>query len=143
MGEQTPAAGRERPAGAAGINNGEPNRIDMNPDVQALLNQARSGNEAALGQLLESYSRYLTLLARVQIGRRLQGKVDAGDVVQEVFLEAHRQIQQFRGTSEAELVSWLRKILAGQLALVLRRYVGTKGRDINLERDLGAQLDQS
>ena len=115
----------------------------MAGDPQVLLDQARSGNHVALGQLLESYSRYLTLLSRVQIGRRLQGKVDAGDVVQEVFLEAHRQFQQFRGTSEGELVAWLRRILAGQLALVLRKYLGTKGRDVRLERDLAVQLDQS
>lgn len=115
----------------------------MPTDPNALLHQARAGNETALGLLLESYSTYLTLLARVQIGRRLQGKVDPGDVVQETFLEAHRQMPQFRGTSEAELVAWLRKILAGQLALTLRRYLGTKGRDVNLERELGVELDQS
>ena len=109
----------------------------------ALLERVRGGDATALGRLLESYSNYLTLLARVQIGRRIQGKVDAGDVVQEVFLEAHRQIAHFRGTTEAELVAWLRKILAGQLALTLRRYLGTKGRDVNLERELGYQLDQS
>ena len=108
-----------------------------------LLTQARGGSEQALGRLLESYSTYLTLLARVQIGRRIQGKVDAGDVVQETFLEAHRQIGGFRGATEAEFVAWLRKILAGQLALTFRRFLGTKGRDVNLERDLGAQLDQS
>jgi RNA polymerase sigma-70 factor (ECF subfamily) len=112
-------------------------------DPLALLEQARGGSEQALGRLLESYSNYLTLLARVQIGRRIQGKVDAGDVVQETFLEVHRQIGAFRGTTEAEFVAWLRRILAGQLALTLRRYLGTKGRDVNLERDLGAQIDQS
>jgi RNA polymerase sigma-70 factor (ECF subfamily) len=115
----------------------------MATDAQQLLTQARSGDEASLGKLLESYSNYLTLLARVQIGRRLQGKVDAGDLVQETFLEAARQIAQFRGTTEAELVVWLRRILAGQLALMLRRYLGTKGRDVKLERELAAQLDQS
>ena len=115
----------------------------MSNDPQGLLHEARGGSEAALGRLLESYATYLTLLARVQIGRRLQGKVDPADVVQETFLEAHRQIAQFRGTTEAEMVAWLRRILAGQLALTLRRYLGTKGRDVNLERDLGAQLDQS
>jgi RNA polymerase sigma-70 factor, ECF subfamily len=115
----------------------------MAADLQVLLDQARGGSDVALGQLLESYSRYLTLLSRVQIGRRLQGKVDAGDVVQEVFLEAHRQFQQFRGTSEGEFIAWLRRILAGQLALVLRKYLGTKGRDVRLERDLAVQLDQS
>ncbi len=79
----------------------------------------------------------------MQIGQRLQGKVDPADVVQETFLEAHRQFPQFRGTSEAEMAAWLRRILAGQLALLVRRYIGTKARDMNLERELGAQLDQS
>jgi RNA polymerase sigma-70 factor (ECF subfamily) len=117
--------------------------MTQHADSLALLEQARGGNEQALGRLLESYSNYLTLLARVQIGRRIQGKVDAGDVVQETYLEVHRQIGAFRGTTEAEFVAWLRRILAGRLALTLRHYLGTKGRDVNLERELGAQIDQS
>ena len=112
-------------------------------DPQVLLDQARAGSEAAIGQLLEAYAGYLNLLARVQIGRRLQGKADAGDLVQETFLEAHRQIRNFRGNTEAELLAWLRRILAGQIALMLRRYLGTKGRDVKLERELHIQLDQS
>jgi len=108
-----------------------------------LLEQARAGNEPALGQLLENFTRYLTLLARVQIGRRLQGKVDADDLVQDTFMDAHRQIAAFRGTTEAEFVAWLRRILAGQLAQTIRRYLGTKGRDAMLERELAVQLDQS
>ena len=108
-----------------------------------LLEQARAGNESALGQLLESFTKYLTLLARVQIGRRLQGKVDADDLVQDTFMDAHRQITSFRGTTEAEFIAWLRRILAGQLAQTIRRYLGTKGRDAMLERELAVQLDQS
>jgi RNA polymerase sigma-70 factor (ECF subfamily) len=112
-------------------------------DPLTLIDQARGGSETALGQLLGSYSQYLTLLARVQIGRRLQGKVDADDLVQETFMEVHRQIGSFRGTTQAEFVGWLRRILAGQLALTIRRYLGTKGRDATLERELAVQLDQS
>src|ERR1700722_5825361 len=104
------------------------------PEPAALLELARDGSEAAWGRLLGSYSTYLLLLARVQVGRRLQGKVDPADVVQETFLDAHRQLGHFRGTTEGEFVAWLRRILAGQLALTLRHYVGTKGRDIHLER---------
>src|SRR4051794_18116302 len=112
-------------------------------DLPTLIDRARSGNEIAVGQLLKSYSEYLNLLARVQIGRRLQGKVDPGDLLQETFLEAHRQIRQFRGHTEAELLAWLRRILAGQIALMLRRYLGTKGRDVKLERELSVQLEHS
>src|SRR4029078_7766569 len=94
-----------------------------------LLTEAR-GNAAALGRLLEMYRRYLGLLARVQVGQRLQGKIDPSDPLPETFHDAHRNFPQFRGTSEAELTRWLRQILAAKLADVLRRYLGTKGRDI-------------
>src|SRR5207249_12051722 len=67
-------------------------------DPEELLCQARAGSGPALGQLLELYRSYLALLARLQIGRRLQGKVDSADLVQETFLEAHRKWGQFRGT---------------------------------------------
>ncbi len=111
--------------------------------VRLLLDRARGGDEIAGGELLGGYERYLMLLARVQVGRRVRGKVDPADLVQETFLEAHRQIRNFRGTTEAELLAWLRRILAGQIALMLRRYLGTKGRDVTLERDLAGQLDES
>src|SRR5262249_15792073 len=65
------------------------------------------------------------------------------DLVQETFLKAYRDFADFRGASEAELVAWLRQILAWTLANLVRHYCGTKGRDIRLERELSAELDQS
>jgi len=113
------------------------------PDPEQLLCLARAGSSAALGQLLELYRGYLTLLARLQIGHRLQGKVEAADLVQDTFLEAHRHFAAFRGTAEAELVCWLQQILAGRLANLVRRYCGTRRRDVRLERELADQLAQS
>src|SRR5689334_17428277 len=78
------------------------------PSPEQLLSLARAGSSQALGQLLEVYRNYLALLARLQIGRRLQGKVEAADLVQETFLAAHRDFARFRGTTEGELVRWLR-----------------------------------
>jgi RNA polymerase sigma-70 factor (ECF subfamily) len=97
----------------------------------------------SLGQLLELYRDYLFVLARTQIGRRLQSKIDPGDLVQETFLEAHHHFAVFQGKTEAEFVSWLRQILAGRLAKLVRRYLGTQRRNVRLERDLVAELDQS
>ena len=71
-------------------------------EALALLAKARAGDTAALGTLLEQYRGYLTLLARTQIGRRLQGKADAADLVQETFLQVHQHITGFRGTSQTE-----------------------------------------
>ncbi len=112
-------------------------------EVAEHLSAARAGDGAVLGRLLESYRCYLALLARVQIGQRLQGKVDASDVVQETFLEAHRNFGLFRGSSEGEFVCWLRQILAANLADLMRRYLGTQGRDVRLERAIGDGFERS
>jgi RNA polymerase sigma-70 factor (ECF subfamily) len=108
-----------------------------------LIVQARNGNDAALGSLLELYRNYLRVLARVEVGRRLQGKLDASDIVQETYAEAHRNFHLFRGSDEPQLVSWLRQILAGRVANLVRRYFGTQGRDVRLEQELSAGLDNS
>jgi RNA polymerase sigma-70 factor, ECF subfamily len=113
------------------------------PTFDRLLALAREGDGSALGQLLERYRVYLTVLARVQIGRRLQGKMEAADLIQETFLEAHRALPNFRGTREREFTSWLRQILAATVAHQVRRYLGTKSRDVRLERKLAEELDTS
>jgi|SRR5579884_684111 len=113
------------------------------PEPEQLIDDARTADGSALGRLLELYRNYLRLLARLEIGRRLQKKVDDSDLVQEVFLEAHRHFGQFRGTTEAELMGWLRQILAGVVANLLRRYYGTKQRNVRLERELADDLGRS
>lgn len=115
----------------------------VNPEPASLLERARAGDGPALGRLLESYRGYLTVLAGVQIGRRLQGKVDAADAVQEAFLGAARDFAQFRGSSEAEFLGWLRQVLASVLANLVRHYQGTQRRDVRMERQLAVELDQS
>jgi RNA polymerase sigma-70 factor (ECF subfamily) len=110
---------------------------------ERLLSLARAGDGPALGQLLELYRAYLGLLARTQISRRLQGKVDASDLVQEVFLRAHQHFPEFRGKSEGELLAWLRQILATSLANLVRRRYTTRRRDAGLERRLTEELHRS
>jgi RNA polymerase sigma-70 factor (ECF subfamily) len=113
------------------------------PDPERLFCLARAGSGPALGQLLEMYRSYLSLLARLQIGRRLQGKVDPADLVQETFLRAHRDFASFRGKTEEEWAGWLRQILAARLGDLVRHYCGTRRRDIRLERELEGELDES
>ena len=117
--------------------------LDTDCEVEDLLRRARAGGGPLRGQLLELYRHYLALLARLHIGRRLQGKVDAADLVQETFLKAYRDFDQFRGTTEQELVGWLRAILVKNLAMCVRRYCGTQRRNVRLEQELAAEVEQS
>lgn len=123
------------------VNVANPDALGKTP--AELIAQAKREGAVPLGRLLEMYRNYLSLMARVQIGRRLQGKVDAADAVQETFLEAHRNFPQFRGSSEGEFVAWLRQILGARLSNLVRHYLGTKGRDIRLERAMVQEMGQS
>jgi RNA polymerase sigma-70 factor (ECF subfamily) len=91
---------------------------------------------------LERYSDYLRLLTQLQLSPRLQAKLDASDVVQQVLLQAHEGRAQFRGQSEAEWLAWLRAILANALAAAGRRFA-TEARNLARERSLDAELNLS
>jgi RNA polymerase sigma-70 factor, ECF subfamily len=91
---------------------------------------------------IERYRAYLQLLARLQLDRRLQAKVDASDIVQQTLLQALRGWGEFRGRTEAEVAAWLRQILTHNLANVFRD-LGRQRRDIRRERSLEAAVEQS
>jgi RNA polymerase sigma-70 factor (ECF subfamily) len=115
--------------------------MPLNPEE--MIQEVKAGDDKALGPLLELYRTYLRLLARLEVGRRLQGKMDASDLVQETFLEAHRNFALFRGADEPQLVHWLRQIMAAKVANLVRHYFGVQKRDVRLEQELQAGLDNS
>jgi RNA polymerase sigma-70 factor (ECF subfamily) len=116
--------------------------FEMNSDPELLLVLAKAGYNRALARLLVRYRDQLAGQARGQVGRRLRVKLDVEDLLQEVSLEAHRDIGKFRGCTEREFVSWLRKILETIVSNQVRHYLGTERRNLRLERRL-ADLDDS
>ncbi len=100
---------------------------------------ARAGSNEALGQALEACRRYLLLVADKELDPDLRAKGGASDLVQETFLEAQRDFAQFRGSSEKELLGWLRRILLNNLGNFSRRYrdadMRAVGREVTLTND--------
>ena len=92
--------------------------------------------------VLERYRHYLELLARLQLQPRFRSKLGASDIVQQTLLKATKNLSQFRGASEAEIVVWLRRILSTTLIDAIRELKGTK-RNVAVERSLEASLAQS
>jgi RNA polymerase sigma-70 factor (ECF subfamily) len=110
----------------------------MHTDPESLLVLAKAGYGPALVRLLNRYRESLMEQARGQLGRRLRVKLDIEDLLQEVSLEAHRSIGKFRGSTEGEFLSWLRKILDRILLNLVRHYYGTRRRDLRQERRITA-----
>jgi RNA polymerase sigma-70 factor (ECF subfamily) len=115
----------------------------MGTDPDGLLSLAKAGSGPALSRLLERHRGALEVQARLQVGRRLRAKLDFEDLMQELSLEAHRDITQFRGRSEGEFVSWLRKVFATILSNQVRRYLGTRRRDLRRERRIATGRDDT
>ncbi len=105
-------------------------------DPDRLLAAARTGDRQALGRLLELYRNYLNLLARTQADLQYRGRLSTSDVVQETVLKAFDRFSQFRGTTEKELLGWLRTILVRVLAQILEREIRAQKRDARREISL-------
>jgi RNA polymerase sigma-70 factor (ECF subfamily) len=109
---------------------------------EELLERARAGDVEAFGHLLAQYRNYARLLARTLIGTTLRLQLDPSDLVQETFLEAHRDFPRFEGATERELLAWLRRILARNLADQARRQKAGL-RDYRRQESLEAILERS
>ena len=110
--------------------------FEMHTDPELLLILAKAGSSPALVRLLDRYRDPLAEQARGQVGRRLRVKLDVEDLLQEVSLEAYRDIGKFRGSTEGEFLCWLRKILDTILLNQVRHYFGTGRRNLRRERRL-------
>lgn len=96
-----------------------------------------SGDKASLDKTLQKYEGYLKLLAEVQLGQMLQSRIGASDVLQETLLKAAQGWDQFRGTTEAELLGWLKKILLNNVHQAIQFHTAGKRsirREISLDR---------
>ena len=98
-----------------------------------LIRRARGGDREALGELLEGFRGYLKVIAARQLDRRLGGRLDASDVVQQTFLSAYRKVDQFRGQGEAEFIGWLQRILEHNIQEVVRNHTRIAKRSIRRE----------
>jgi RNA polymerase sigma-70 factor (ECF subfamily) len=125
---------------------GAPGHPAEGPNVPSLITSARRGHGGSVGALLQIYRNYLLVLASTQIERRIRPRVSPSDIVQETMLRAHKNFGQFRGTTERELVAWLRQILVNSLAKFVEQHVLAARRDVRREvsiERLGAALEQS
>jgi RNA polymerase sigma-70 factor (ECF subfamily) len=101
-----------------------------------LLEQALQGDREALGRLLEAQRAALHRLAERQLEGRIAARVDASDILQQTFLEAHRCFPQFAGHDARELCAWLHSILDHKVAAAIRDHTLLQKRNVGRERSL-------
>ncbi len=117
--------------------------MDRSPSGIALsIRLAREGQQEALNGLLETHRNYLRVLAASCLHRKMRGKADPSDIVQETLVKVHENFRQFRGTTELEWMAWLRRILVNHLADVQKGFQRQR-RTVAREQSLESLVDRS
>jgi RNA polymerase sigma-70 factor (ECF subfamily) len=82
---------------------------------EQLLSRARSGDQAAFGELCLRY----TGMLKQRIFRIVRNREDAEDVLQETLLSAYRHLDTFRGTCRVS--TWMTTIGINSALMILRK----------------------
>jgi RNA polymerase sigma-70 factor (ECF subfamily) len=98
-----------------------------------LLQRAAGGDQSAVRDLLALHRGRLKRMVHLRLSRRLQGRVDDSDVVQESLLSAARRLREYAADPQLPFYLWLRHLTGLKLAEIHRRHLGTQLRDADRE----------
>lgn len=99
---------------------------DTSSDVLQLIARANDGDREAMNELFERFRDRLKKTVRMRLNRRLQGRVDDSDVVQDAYVEAARRLPEYAKEPHAPFFLWLRQITSQKLIDVHRRHLGAR-----------------
>jgi RNA polymerase sigma-70 factor (ECF subfamily) len=109
---------------------------DEASDNEVLLQRALGGDGAALAELFERHRGRLEQMVRLCLDRRLQGRLDPADVLQEAYLDVARRFPEYRADPALPFFLWLRLLTGQRLVDLHRHHLGAKIRNAALEVSL-------
>jgi RNA polymerase sigma-70 factor (ECF subfamily) len=110
--------------------------MSTEPETSELLERAGQGDQQALGELFFRHRDRLRRLVQLRMDRRLQGRLDPSDVLQESYVEFARSLAQYLRNPELPFFLWLRCLTGRKLQALHRRHLGTRARDAGRELSL-------
>jgi RNA polymerase sigma-70 factor (subfamily 1) len=105
-------------------------------DSDALLRRLQEDDAGAAGELFEHYRGRLRRMVRLRLDRRLQGRVDPSDVLQEAYLDLARRAPEYVADPRLPFFLWLRLLTGQRLLMVHRQHLGAQMRDAGQEVSL-------
>lgn len=97
---------------------------------ETALKRLRDGDPEVLGELFDRYRQRLLHIIQVRMDRRLAARVDAEDVLQEIYLDAASRVQYYIQNHSGSFFVWLRLIATQTMANFYRRHLNTQMRDV-------------
>jgi RNA polymerase sigma-70 factor (ECF subfamily) len=101
-----------------------------------LRRRIEQGDASALLELFARHRNRLKRMGKLRLDRRLQGRIDASDVLQEASLDVVRRAREYLASPSLPAFLWLRSVTGQRLVTLHRRHLGTKMRDAGQEVSL-------
>jgi RNA polymerase sigma-70 factor (ECF subfamily) len=111
----------------------------MNPEldqIAELHQRAERGDQTALAELFHHHHERLGHMVRLRMDRRLQGRIDPSDVLQEAYLDCSRRLAEYATNPRMSFFLWLRFLTGQRLIDLHRQHLGAQARDAGRERSL-------
>jgi RNA polymerase sigma-70 factor (ECF subfamily) len=109
---------------------------DEASDTHDLLRRVHEGDQQAMAELFGRYRERLRRMVRLRLDRRLQGRVDPSDVLQEAYLDVSRRAAEYAANPTMPLYLWLRFLTGQKLLALHRHHLGAQMRDAGCEVSL-------
>src|SRR6516225_4921641 len=103
-------------------------------ETKALISRAAVGDRAAREDLLVRNRERLRQMIMVRMDRRLLPRLDASDVVQEVFAEACQKMSDYLQRRPLPFYPWLRQLAWERLLKLQQRHIGAQRRSTMREQ---------
>jgi len=101
--------------------------------LEELLERVRDDDSDAIAEVFTRYRLRLRRMVQLRLDRRLQGRVDPSDVLQEAYLEVAGRAAEYAAKEEMPFFLWMRMITGQKLLEIHRRHLQTKARDAGRE----------
>jgi RNA polymerase sigma-70 factor (ECF subfamily) len=112
--------------------------MDNPPEIDELIRLAGAGDERAASELFSRFRDRLRKMVQLRLDRRVVGRLDASDVVQEATLEAARRLREYAVAPPMEFYLWLRQLTGQKLIDAHRHHLGAgkraAGQEVSLYR---------
>lgn len=102
---------------------------DESEEIAELLSRAGRGDRVALDELFSRHRDRLIRMVRMRLDRRVQGRVDASDVIQEMHVEAVERLPEYLKERKLPFFLWLRFLAAQKVIQLHRHHLGAQRRD--------------
>ena len=110
-------------------------------EKQVVVNRLRQ-SDSSVAEIFSEHREKLAKMIRYRLDPRLVGRIDADDLIQEVWFDVQRRLNEYVAAPNVPFLLWLRQLTAQVISKTHRVHLKTQKRDVRREFPLASDPQQ-